>query len=67
MLGDGTAKRSLLTIGTDSGWRLNRVMPRTLRSEYPGAIYHVRNRGDHCEPIFRDAADHQLDLNLCQK
>jgi hypothetical protein len=29
-------------------------MPRALRIEYPGAIYHVINRGDHREPIFRD-------------
>jgi len=25
--------------------------------EYPGAIYHVMNRGDRWEPIFRDDAD----------
>ena len=29
-------------------------MPRQLRIEYPGAIYHVMNLGDHREPIFRD-------------
>ena len=29
-------------------------MPRKLRIEYPGAIYHVMNRGDRREPIFRD-------------
>lgn len=28
-----------------------------LRVEYPGAIYHVINRGDRREPIFEDAAD----------
>jgi len=33
-------------------------MPRALRIEYPGAIYHVMNRGDHREPIFRDDLDH---------
>lgn len=32
-------------------------MPRKLRIEYPGAIYHVMNRGDRREPIFRDDAD----------
>ncbi len=32
-------------------------MPRALRIEYPGAIYHVMNRGDHREPIFRDDFD----------
>src|SRR5208283_4985061 len=32
-------------------------MPRKLRMEYPGAIYHVINRGDRREDIFRDDAD----------
>ena len=32
-------------------------MPRKLRIEYPGAIYHVINRGDRREDIFRDDAD----------
>lgn len=32
-------------------------MPRALRIEYPGAIYHVMNRGDRREPIFRDDSD----------
>src|SRR5438034_11457317 len=32
-------------------------MARKLRVEYPGAIYHVMNRGDHREPIFRDDKD----------
>jgi putative transposase len=32
-------------------------MPRALRIEYPGAIYHVMNRGDHREPIFHDDFD----------
>ena len=30
-----------------------------LRVEYPGAIYHVMNRGDRREPIFTDEPDHQ--------
>lgn len=34
-------------------------MPRALRIEYPGAIYHVMNRGDRREPIFRDDLDHR--------
>jgi REP element-mobilizing transposase RayT len=34
-------------------------MPRPLRIEYPGAIYHVMNRGDRREPIFKDDRDHQ--------
>jgi len=32
-------------------------MARTLRVQYPGAIYHVMNRGDRREPIFKDDAD----------
>lgn len=32
-------------------------MPRALRIEYEGAFYHVLNRGDRREPIFRDDAD----------
>ena len=32
-------------------------MPRKLRLEYPGAIYHVMNRGDRREDIFRDDQD----------
>ena len=34
-------------------------MPRQLRIEYPGAIYHVMNRGDRREPIFEDDTDRQ--------
>jgi REP element-mobilizing transposase RayT len=34
-------------------------MPRALRIEHPGAIYHVMNRGDRREPIFRDDLDHK--------
>jgi hypothetical protein len=38
-------------------------MARKLRVEYPGAIYHVINRGDRREPIFRDDADRQRFLS----
>lgn len=34
-------------------------MARKLRVEYLGAIYHVMNRGDRREPIFKDDADRQ--------
>jgi REP element-mobilizing transposase RayT len=34
-------------------------MARKLRVEYPGAIYHVMNRGDRREAIFRDDEDRQ--------
>jgi REP element-mobilizing transposase RayT len=46
-------------------------MPRHLRIEYPGAIYHVINRGDRQEDIFRDDEDrHRFISTLgetCQK
>ena len=35
-------------------------MARKLRVQYPGAIYHVMNRGDRREPIFKDDADRHL-------
>jgi REP element-mobilizing transposase RayT len=38
-------------------------MARKQRIEYPGAIYHVMNRGDRREAIFRDDVDHQLFLS----
>ena len=34
-------------------------MPRELRIEYPGAMYHVLNRGDQREDIFLDDEDRQ--------
>jgi REP element-mobilizing transposase RayT len=34
-------------------------MPRKLRIQYEGALYHVVNRGDRREPIFRDDLDRQ--------
>ena len=37
-------------------------MPRKLRVEYPGAIYHVMHRGDRRESIFRDEEDRKLFL-----
>src|SRR5437879_3973667 len=37
-------------------------MPRKLRVEYPEAIYHVMNRGDRREPIFRDEEDRKVFL-----
>jgi len=46
-------------------------MPRKLRVEYEGAIYHVMNRGDRREPIFLNDQDRQLFVQTlgeaCQK
>ncbi len=46
-------------------------MPRKLRIQYPGAIYHVMNRGDRREDIFQDDEDRKRFLTTlgeaCQK
>jgi putative transposase len=42
-------------------------MGRPLRIEFPGAVYHVTSRGDRQEPIFRDAADRQLFLDVVDR
>ena len=46
-------------------------MARKLRVEYPGAIYHVMNRGDRREPIFKDDEDRDCFMaalnEACQK
>jgi len=46
-------------------------MARKLRLQYPGAIYHVMNRGDRREPIFSDDDDRILFLETlgeaCEK
>ncbi len=34
-------------------------MPRQLRIQYPGAMYHVMNRGDERQDIFKDDQDRQ--------
>jgi hypothetical protein len=36
---------------------------RKLRVEYPGAVYHILNRGDRREPIFRIHRNRVLFLN----
>jgi len=46
-------------------------MPRKLRVQYPGAMYHVMSRGDRREDIFLDDVDRQDFLKTlaeaCQK
>jgi REP element-mobilizing transposase RayT len=46
-------------------------MARKLRVQYPGAIYHAMNRGDHREAIFEDDQDRERFLETleeaCQK
>src|SRR3989338_4608181 len=42
-------------------------MARPLRVEYPGAFYHVFNRGLERREIFRDRGDYERFLALCFK
>ncbi|HYV27897.1 MAG TPA: transposase, partial [Candidatus Eisenbacteria bacterium] len=42
-------------------------MARKVRVQYPGAIYHVMNRGDHSELIFRDDEDRQRLLSTLEE
>lgn len=46
-------------------------MPRKLRLQYPGAIYHLMNRGDRREKIFKDDQDRRRFLETlgqaCEK
>ena len=42
-------------------------MSRKLRIEYPGAMYHVMNRGDQREDIFRDDEDRQKFLTTLRE
>ena len=46
-------------------------MPRPLRIEFAGAIYHLMSRGDHREAIFLDDEDRQTFLRTlgeaCEK
>ena len=46
-------------------------MPRKLRLEFPGACYHVINRGNYKAPLFRSAKTKQAFLRCldeaCQK
>ncbi len=50
---------------------LNSGVARKVRVQYPGAIYHVINRGDRREAIFKDDTDRELFLETlgeaCEK
>ena len=39
-------------------------MPRPLRIEYPGAVYHVTSRGDGRMAVFRDDGDREIFLDI---
>ena len=67
----GPAERNLWGLTGYGGQRQCEVMARTLRVQYPGAVYHVMSRGDRREPIFVDDLDRQKFLQTlaetCQK
>src|SRR5437879_4609907 len=42
-------------------------MPRPLRIEYPGAVYHVMARGNQGRPIFKDDKDRQRFLETLEE
>ncbi len=42
-------------------------MSRPLRIEYPGAWYHIMNRGGRYEAIFEDKIDYCVFLELLQE
>ena len=42
-------------------------MARKLRMEYPGAVYHVMNRGERRDAIFKDDQDRQTFLSTLAK
>src|ERR1035441_8085161 len=52
-------------------WLVSAPMARKLRIQYPGAIYHVMNRGDRQDPIFADDQDRKRFLETlaeaCEK
>ncbi|HEV2210754.1 MAG TPA: transposase, partial [Verrucomicrobiae bacterium] len=64
-------KGSVITIDTVGGFCQLGTMPRKLRMQYPGAIYHLMNRGDRREDIFQDDEDRQRFLQTlgeaCEK
>ena len=42
-------------------------MPRSVRVEYVGAVYHVMCRGDRREPIFKSDEDRRLMLSTLEE
>ena len=50
----GSGQGSNLWLRISAGTRETRWMARPLRIEYPGAVYHVMNRGRARQPVFRD-------------
>src|SRR5882762_5747063 len=55
----GSTSGSVITIDTEWCFGKLPTMPRKLRVQYPGAIYHLMNRGDRREDIFADDHDRE--------
>jgi hypothetical protein len=55
-------KASVKTIDTIGPLVSLLMVPRKLRVQYPGAIYHIMNHGDRREAIFADTGPHPISL-----
>jgi hypothetical protein len=62
-----TGKRRSKLLTHSAHLRYRCWMPRKLRVQYPGAIYHLMNRGDRREKIFHDDEDqHRFLITLAE-
>jgi putative transposase len=43
------------------------ILPRKKREWYPGAVYHITNRGNHRNDIFRDGEDYLVYLAILKE
>jgi hypothetical protein len=70
-LGTGQAHREELRIDGGDAREQAPSMARKLRMEYPGSIYHLMNRSDRREAVFRDDQDRKRFISTlgeaCQK
>ena len=55
--GKGSERDRFLVLTTPCGIGVLSGKARKLRVEYPGSIYHVMNRGDRREALFKNAKD----------
>lgn len=55
--GKPTAHKVITWRRRDAGLCASPLVARKLRIEYPGAVYHIINRGDRREAIFQDDTD----------
>jgi putative transposase len=43
------------------------MLPRKKREWYPGAVFHITNRGNHRNDIFRDGEDYLVYLTILKE